>query len=443
MAAQLNENTQYIDPATGELLSNGLVYIGENNLDAELNLITIYADVGLTTTLLNPQRIGSDGRVSNKIFIPGKYSLKVKDANNNQKLNDLSVGEAETISNTPLINIQGSNDIIADASPSIVSLVDGQTYIFTTVAANTGAMTLTIDSTPTYPIKKYHNIDFSSGDFDDHQILSVIFNDTDNVFELVGNMSKLSSIGIDDNATSTAITIASNGDISTSNNIACGGNLSVASFFTSRGIDDNATSTRLTIADASSILTGALEVIFSDSGATASVENAHALTPFGVKILFSAAAPDDNTQWFLRCQDNIANRAFIYSDGDVWTSDAGTLTSDETLKTNIQDATPKLADLLKLQVRNFEWKESYHPNKVGKKNIGFIAQEVKDIFPSLISEHDIAPDNATYDDEGNELTPHVPDMRKAIKDVFSPMIVKALQEMYEEFDARLKALETR
>lgn len=214
MAAQLNENTQYIDPTTGELLSNGLVYIGENNLDAELNLITIYADVGLTTTLLNPQRIGSDGRVSNKIFIPGKYSLKVKDANNNQKLNDLSVGEAETISNTPLINIQGSNDIIADASPSIVSLVDGQTYIFTTVAANTGAMTLTIDSTPTYPIKKYHNIDFSSGDFDDHQILSVIFNDTDNVFELVGNMSKLSSIGIDDNATSTAMTIDSSEDIS-------------------------------------------------------------------------------------------------------------------------------------------------------------------------------------------------------------------------------------
>lgn len=214
MTAQVNENTQYIDPTTGELLSNGLVYIGANNLDAELNLITIYADAGLTTTLLNPQRTGSDGRVSNKIFIPGKYSLKVKDANNNQKLNDLSVGEAETISNTPLINIQGSNDIIADASPGIVSLVDGQTYIFTTVAANTGAMTLTIDSTPTYPIKKYHNIDFSSGDFDDHQILSVIFNDTDNVFELVGNMSRLSSIGIDDNATSTAMVIDANKDIS-------------------------------------------------------------------------------------------------------------------------------------------------------------------------------------------------------------------------------------
>lgn len=191
MASQLNENIQYIDSATGELLNNGLVYIGENNLDAELNPITIYADVGLTTTLLNPQRIGPDGRVSNKIFIPGKYSLKVKDADNNQKLNDLSLGEAETISNTPLINVQGINAITADASPSIVSLVDGQTYILTTVAANTGAMTLEIDSLPAYPIKKYHDIDMESGDFEDHQIMAVIWNATDSVFELTSNTAAL------------------------------------------------------------------------------------------------------------------------------------------------------------------------------------------------------------------------------------------------------------
>jgi len=214
MAAKLNENTQYIDSTTGELLVNGLVYIGANNLDAELNPITIYADVGLTTVLSNPQRIGSDGRVSNKVFIPGKYSLKVKDANNNQKLNDLSLGEAETISNTPLINVQGTNDIIADASPAIVSLVDGQTYVLTTVAANTGAMTLKIDTTTAYPIKKYHDIDMVAGDLEDHQILSVIWNSTDSVFELASGTAKLSSIGIDDNATSTAMTIDANEDIS-------------------------------------------------------------------------------------------------------------------------------------------------------------------------------------------------------------------------------------
>lgn len=38
MAAQLNENTQYIDPAIDGLLVNALVYISENNLDAELKI---------------------------------------------------------------------------------------------------------------------------------------------------------------------------------------------------------------------------------------------------------------------------------------------------------------------------------------------------------------------------------------------------------------------
>jgi len=209
MSASLNENTQYIDPTTGELLDNGLVYIGANNTDAELNPITIYADVGLTTVLSNPQRIGADGRVSNKVFIPGKYSLKVKDADNNQKLNDLSLGEAETISNTPLINVQGTDDIIADDSPAIISLVDGQTYVFTSVAANTGAMTLKIDTTTAYPIKKHHDANIELGDIEDHQIVSVIWNSIDSVFELTTNTAALPAIKEYDNiAALRAITVA-------------------------------------------------------------------------------------------------------------------------------------------------------------------------------------------------------------------------------------------
>ena len=43
---------------------------------------------------------------------------------------------------------------------------------------------------------------------------------------------------------------------------------------------------------------------------------------------------DRNTEQFLYCEDSSAGRLKIYSDGDVWTSDAGTLTSDETLKEN-------------------------------------------------------------------------------------------------------------
>jgi hypothetical protein len=149
---------------------------------------------------------------------------------------------------------------------------------------------------------------------------------------------------------------------------------------------------------------------------------------YGQFIQFSGQAPDDNTSWFLRCDDNAAIRCRIYSDGDVNTSDAGTLTSDQTLKTNIKDATPKLADVMKLKVRNFEWIPEYHPNKVGEKKIGFIAQEFEQIFPGLVDEHDIAPMSAEE-----------PNIKKAVRQgALIPILVKAIQELKAEVD-QLKA----
>lgn len=65
------------------------------------------------------------------------------------------------------------------------------------------------------------------------------------------------------------------------------------------------------------------------------------------------------------------------------TADGDAIQSDRNLKDNIVDTTPKLADVLKLKVRNFNFKEEYTKTH---KRIGFIAQEVEEIFPSLIGE---------------------------------------------------------
>ncbi|MBF0191987.1 MAG: tail fiber domain-containing protein [Magnetococcales bacterium] len=54
--------------------------------------------------------------------------------------------------------------------------------------------------------------------------------------------------------------------------------------------------------------------------------------------------------------------------------------SDRRLKTNIVDATPKLDDLMRVRVVNFTWKSD--PD--GKKSLGVIAQEVQEIFPSIV-----------------------------------------------------------
>ena len=160
-------------------------------------------------------------------------------------------------------------------------------------------------------------------------------------------------------------------------------------------------------------------------------ENSHDSTPYGNYLYFSDAAPDNNVQYYIQCDDNSASRIKMYADGDIWTSDAGTLTSDETLKENITDATSKLEDLKKLKVRNFYWKASFHPEKSKKKQLGFIAQEVETVFPNLIQEHDVAI-GIPGDD-------HTPLMKKSIKQAWAPILVKALQEAI----AKIETLETK
>ena len=231
----------------------------------------------------------------------------------------------------------------------------------------------------------------------------------------------------------------------------------------------------------------ALHVVGSASGDWSTrVQNSNSSNPFGLQIYYSAADPDDNTAEFFRCQGNAGViRMRIYSDGDVVTHDAGTLTSDERLKTNIVDASDKLADVMKLQVRNYEWTPEFHPNKVGEKKIGFIAQELETVFPNLVSDHDIATDNSIeeelYDanddtqyyvdgddipdgkqvgdvkaesqipdgkqigDVKVEAKDHEPTIRKAYKDAFAPILVKALQEVtvrLEAAEAKIAALES-
>jgi len=164
------------------------------------------------------------------------------------------------------------------------------------------------------------------------------------------------------------------------------------------------------------------------SGPTLVIENSRNDNAYdGLRIAFSDYAADDNTATFIECIDSSATRMIVYSDGDVWTADAGTLSSDETLKENIVDATPKLDDVMKLKVRNYNWIEEFSPNQHDKKMIGFIAQEFEEVFPGLVSEHDISPDKEN------------PNFKKGIKEAkLIPILTKALQEAVE----RIENLET-
>jgi len=53
--------------------------------------------------------------------------------------------------------------------------------------------------------------------------------------------------------------------------------------------------------------------------------------------------------------------------------------SDETLKENVKTLSDSLENILKIDGVSFDWKED------GKSDIGFIAQEVEDVYPELVS----------------------------------------------------------
>ena len=117
-----------------------------------------------------------------------------------------------------------------------------------------------------------------------------------------------------------------------------------------------------------------------------------------------------------------AYRFIVADSGNVTNTNGsyGTI-SDVRLKENIVDATSKLDKVNQLKVRNF--------NLIGDnlKQIGFVAQEFEDVFPSMVEESQ----DKTPDGEVLETT------TKTIKTtVLIPILVKAIQELNAKVDAQ-------
>jgi hypothetical protein len=124
------------------------------------------------------------------------------------------------------------------------------------------------------------------------------------------------------------------------------------------------------------------------------------------------------------------NRCFIYGNGNIVNTfnSYGPL-SDIKLKENIIDATPKLDELMKVRIVNY--------NLIGNevKQIGVIAQELEEIFAGLVDEH---PDR---DSEGNDLGTKTKSVKMS---VFVPILIKAMQEQQaqiEELKAKILSLQ--
>jgi hypothetical protein len=155
------------------------------------------------------------------------------------------------------------------------------------------------------------------------------------------------------------------------------------------------------------------------------------LSQYVCDILFTGSTPNNTLARFLTGTDTTNEKFAILSTGGFLSrNNSYGSYSDIKLKENIVNATSKLEDIMKLNVRNFNFKDN--PNQ---KQIGFIAQEFEQVFPSLIEECS----EKSKDGEALETT------TKTIKtSILIPILTKAIQEqqaIIEELKARITALE--
>jgi hypothetical protein len=135
----------------------------------------------------------------------------------------------------------------------------------------------------------------------------------------------------------------------------------------------------------------------------------------------------------------------VNSNGNVQNSNNsyGSL-SDAKLKENIADATPKLESLMRVKIRNF----NLIADEAKTKQIGVVAQELEEIFPSMIEEHIDRTFEPYVREDGVADSRGIPTgtVTKEVKySVFVPMLIKAMQEqqaLITSLTARIAALET-
>jgi hypothetical protein len=157
------------------------------------------------------------------------------------------------------------------------------------------------------------------------------------------------------------------------------------------------------------------ELVSSTNGGQIAKFTHSGTVPYGMQINYSGASPNTIDNYFFICSDSTANRLIIWGNGNIQNQNNsyGAL-SDIKLKENIVDATPKLDDLMKVKIRNF--------NLIGddNKQIGVIAQEIEKVFPSLVED--------VKEKESEEKT-------KSVKySVLVPIMLKAIQELKAEVD---------
>ena len=198
------------------------------------------------------------------------------------------------------------------------------------------------------------------------------------------------------------------------------------------------------MSDSDRVLATGSHTIHSDVSANVAlfVENSSA-NPFGIFIDFSDTTSDNNSNYFLKCEDGSdTGRLVIFSDGDVVNHDnAYGAISDEKLKEQITDATSQWEDIKALTVRKYKMKSDVATGDSDAHwRLGVIAQEVETAgMNGLVKDN---PD--MIENEDGEIVEGETSTKSVKYSILYMKAIKALQEAMtriETLEAKVTALE--
>ena len=164
-------------------------------------------------------------------------------------------------------------------------------------------------------------------------------------------------------------------------------------------------------------ITSAAETLFNTTNNSSTAGNGFKILTGGeIPAVVTAASTDGGrTSYTLYSTGAAAFRFYVGAGGTIFaTSTSISAISDISLKTNIRHLDKGLDEIMKLKPRRFDWKNGDNDNVMG-----FIAQEVEEIFPELIGEY-------KYNETESKKSLKMGDLL--------PSLVKAIQELKAEID---------
>lgn len=127
-----------------------------------------------------------------------------------------------------------------------------------------------------------------------------------------------------------------------------------------------------------------LSVQESTNNWTADFSNIHGSEPYGIRVRYPNAHPNNNDHYFFRGSSSAGNMIDIWSTGSIVnaTNSYGAI-SDIKLKRDIRDAGPQLDDIRAVRLRKYKL---IADGDEARDHLGVIAQELELVSPGLVSD---------------------------------------------------------